>query len=193
MGVGVLLCALAILDVQTKYVDRILPGSRIQQAQSTDAILVLGASVLNTGEPSDALRDRLLTAIDLIHAKKAPVILISGDDGGFHQNEITVMSNFLFSQGIATSTVRIDGEGYRTYESCKNTVSQGIHSAIIVTQRFHLARALYICNELGIESQGVIADRQSYRRILFFWSRDILASVKAWFDVNVYVPASPLQ
>ncbi len=186
-------CIAAILVVQTAFVDRIVPAERPDLVGVADAIMVLGASVKSDGTPSDALRDRLMTGLDLYKAGKAPEILITGDDGGFRADEIDVMRRFLVDQGVPSSTVRVDGEGYRTYESCKRAKEEGIRRVIVVTQRFHLARALYLCNRLGVDAQGVIADRQTYVRIVYFWTRDLLSSAKAWWDVNVLPPKSPVD
>lgn len=190
---GLFVCISISLIVQLTYTHRIIPADHLSTVQTADAIMVLGASVKSDGTPSDALRDRLLTGVELYEAHKAPVILITGDDGGFRANEITVMKRFLIEQGIPTSTVHIDGEGYRTYESCKRAAERGIHTMIVVTQRFHLARALYLCNKLGIDTDGVIADKQHYSRIVFFWSRDLLSSIKAWWDIHVIAPPSPVD
>lgn len=187
------LCVSIGLIVQFSYKDRIIPADHLDVVHKADAIMVLGASVKSDGTPSDALRDRLLTGVELYRANKAPVILITGDDGGFRANEITVMKRFLIEQDIPSSTVRIDGEGYRTYESCKRAAEQGIHTMIVVTQRFHLARALYLCNKLGVDAYGAIADKQQYSRIVYFWTRDLLSSVKAWWDIHVIAPASPVD
>ncbi len=185
------MCVGIIIDVQMRYIQSIHTIHEISSIPHADVIMILGASVKSDGDPSDALKDRLLTGIDLLHAQLAPILYLTGDDGGYHQDEITVMKQFVLHQDVASTAIYIDGEGYRTYESCKHLKEQGMHSAIIVTQRFHIARALYICNTLGLKSSGVIADRQTYIRILYFWARDLAASIKAWFDLYIYAPVSP--
>ncbi len=185
------ICVGIIIDVQMHYIQNIHTVHEISIIPKADVIMILGASVKSDGDPSDALKDRLLTGIELLHVQLAPILYLTGDDGGYHQDEISVMKQFVLHQGVTSTAIRIDGEGYRTYESCKHLKEQGMHSAIIVTQRFHIARAVYICNTLGLQASGVIADRQTYVRILYFWVRDLVASIKAWIDLYMYAPISP--
>jgi vancomycin permeability regulator SanA len=156
--------------------------------------IVLGASVKRDGTPSDALRDRLLVAARLYKAGKVTRLLVTGDDGKFHVDEVSSMKRILMAEGVPTEDILVDGHGYRTYESCKRAVQRfGIKQGIIVTQRFHLPRALYLCAQLGMDVQGVASDLQTYQRILFFTLRDFGASFKAWWDVNVSPPHPPVQ
>jgi SanA protein len=146
--------------------------------------IVLGASVNNDGTPSDALQDRIQTAANLYHAGTVRALLLTGDDGRNERNEIQPMVRAAREAGVPERDLLIDGEGYRTYESCKRAVNIfHITHAIVVTQRFHLGRALFLCNHLGMSADGFTADRRHYVRSTFFWSRDLLASVKAFWDV----------
>lgn len=156
--------------------------------------IVLGASVKQDGTPSDALYDRIVTAVELYNDKQVEKLLMTGDDGKFHTNEVEVMKKAAMELGVPQAAIDVDGEGYRTYESCKRA-KQVLHinEAIIVTQRFHLGRAMYLCDRFGITTQGRSADRQSYQRILFFWARDLTASFKAWWDINVQEPKPPVD
>lgn len=156
--------------------------------------MVLGASVKDDGTLSDALKDRILTGVELYQTGKVTQILMTGDDGGLRRNEIVPMKQAALDAGVPEKDILTDGEGYRTYESCKRA-SQifDIKKAIVVTQRFHLPRALYLCSRFGIDVQGIAADKQPYVRILYFTMRDLLASAKAWWDINVYAPASPVR
>lgn len=182
----------AIAQVQFKYESRIHSFDQdLSQLEKSDAIMVLGAGVLPNGTPSDALQDRLLVGISLYQQQHASRILITGDDGGFRRNEIRVMNQFLLDRGIPGSAILIDGHGYRTYESCKNAAALNLHRIDIVTQRFHIARALYLCSSFGIDSEGVTSDVQTYRQVVWFWIRDLASSLKAWWDVTVIAPKSP--
>jgi vancomycin permeability regulator SanA len=135
-----------------------------------------------------------VTGANLFHDKKVEKLLMTGDDGGFHVNEVATMKRLAMTQGVPEENILVDGHGYRTYESCKRAAEVfHIKQAIIVTQRFHLGRALYLCDAFGIEVQGVKADRQHYLRIVHFTLRDLLASAKAWWDVNVDAPEPPVQ
>ena len=173
-----------VLNVQTDHLGDIFP--RIEDtAETAPVAIVLGASVNGNGTPSDALRDRLLVGEDLYRKKKVEKILLTGDDGGFHQDEITVMHKFLTDRGVPETAILIDGQGYRTYESCRRAKSElHVDKAIVVTQRFHMARALYLCNALGVESIGVTSDLQAYQKSWFFWLRDLAASLKAFWEIN---------
>lgn len=184
--------SLMIIDVQFRYLKNI--RHTIDPAQPAPIAIVLGASVKSNGEPSDALRDRLLVGKDLYERGIVEKILISGDDGLYHANEIQIMRNFLEKYGVPLKDILEDGHGYRTYESCKRAVEIfNIRSAIVVTQRFHIGRALYICNRLGMNAIGAPSDLSSYQRIAFFTIRDLAASLEAWWDINVIAPNPPVE
>jgi SanA protein len=119
--------------------------------------------------------------------------LISGDDGKFHSNEVEVMFSLLEKFGIPANDLLVDGHGYRTYETCRRAKQiYGIQDAILVTQRFHLSRALFLCERLGIHSYGVLADQEGQTIPLRNSLRDILASVKAYIDIYFLKPPSPV-
>lgn len=180
-----------ILYVQTKEIGFIKPDAiSIEEAPYA---IVLGASVTESGNASDALMDRILTGVELYRAGKVDKILMTGDDGGFHIDEVRVMARIAAEQGVPATDLIVDGQGYRTYESCKRAKEVlKIDRAVVVTQRFHLARALYLCRSFGIDIQGLAADRQPYQKIVQFTIRDLLSSFKAWFDINIYPPQPPV-
>lgn len=190
---AIIIALLAMLaDVQLRYASKIRDAADISRIAHADAAIVLGASINRDGTPSDALRDRLNEGIALYDAKLVDRVFVTGDDGEYHADEIDVMKPFLLQHGIPEDKLAIDGKGFRTYESCKHAVEAGIKTAIVVTQRFHMGRALYLCNRMGIDAAGVTSDLSSYDKNAIFWARDFLASVKAWWDVNVLAPASPV-
>ena len=161
---------------------------------NTPYAIVLGASVKQDGTPSDALYDRIATAVELYEDHLVDKLLMTGDDGKFHVDEVAIMKRTAIELGVPEDAIDVDGHGYRTYESCKRAYQEfGITDAVIVTQRFHLGRALYLCGQFGIQVQGKAADRQSYQRIVYFWARDFAASFKAWWDVNVQEPKPPVE
>lgn len=196
IAIGVVLAGLSVLgvilaQVQLGQADRI--AYTTSTAEHAPVAIVLGASVLTSGEPSDALRDRLDTALDLYRSGVVDRILITGDDGRFRVDEITVMRDYLTKAEIPWERIMVDGKGYRTYESCKRAVSVlGIRKAVLVTQRFHMGRALYLCNSFGMDAGGLVADRHEYVKGTFFWLRDLAASLKAWWDVIVMPPKPPV-
>lgn len=190
LGIGVVLVAVIIVNVRYSYRDLIYSPTSVP---SKPVIMILGASLQLDGQPSEALLDRLKVGADLFDQHKGSLILVTGDDGKFYTDEVTVMKNYLEQAGIPDISIWVDGQGYRTYESCTRAKSQfSITKAIIVTQNFHLPRALYLCNQLGIQSVGASADLHSYRDIVWMTLRDWLASFKAWIDVNVWTPKPPV-
>ncbi len=180
-----------IVQIQRGFKDKIFS---IDQVPPAPIALVLGASVKLDGTPSDALRDRVETGIRLYKAKKVAALLMTGDDGAFHVNEVATMKRLAMEAGVPAKDIWVDEHGYRTYESCKRAIDTfGVKEGIIVTQQFHLSRALYLCSHLGMNARGVSADLQSYERIVFFTLRDFASSLKAWFDIMVLAPHAPVQ
>lgn len=185
-------CIFSVLIVQILYIPKM--RDRIADVQPHSTAIILGASVLRNGDPSDALRDRILSGVDLYKAGLVDKLLMSGDDGEYHVNEIDTMKTTAVEAGVPEEDILSDGRGYRTYESCKRAIEVlGVSDAVVVTQRFHLGRALFLCNELGIDAVGYVADRQTYVRNEYFWLRDLAASVKAFSDVYLLPPEPPVS
>jgi SanA protein len=182
--VAIFVVAWIVMSVQTKHLSDILTQTSEVPTKVPYAI-ILGASILPDGTPSDALRDRLTVGEALYREGKVERLLVTGDDGGFHSDEVDSMKAYLIKEGIPEDAITVDGKGYRTYESCKRAHDEfKIDHAIVVTQRFHIGRALYLCNALGVESQGLTADLETYKKSTFFWARDLVASVLAFWDIN---------
>ena len=144
-----------------------------------DCILVLGCGVYADGVPSNMLRDRLEQGIALYRAGVAPKLLMSGDHGQENYNEVSVMKNYAVESGISSHDVFMDHAGFSTYESMYR--AKEIFQAkrvVIVTQKYHLYRAIYVARALGLEAYGVAADTRAYagqyRRDL----REVLARCK---------------
>jgi len=189
-GTAVLACMLVIIYVQKAYSARIMAESALPKSE---AIIILGASLKSDGTPSDALTDRLVTGVKLYKDGKASHILVTGDDGKFHTNEVAVMRQYLVDRGVSSTDILVDGQGYRTYESCSRAADiYKIRQAIIVTQNFHLPRALYLCNVMGMDAVGSSADLHVYKDQWWNVLRDFLASAKAWWDVNTWTPKPPV-
>jgi len=153
--------------------------------------LVFGAGVWRDGAPSPVLYDRIATAVWLYRTGTVNKLLLSGDNRFLDYNEPAVMRETALKMGVADADLVLDFAGRRTYDSCYRAREIfGVDHAVLVTQEFHLARALYVCNELGVESVGVRADMQSYgERSRAWWEvREVLARSSAWLDVNVLRP-----
>ncbi len=188
VGVGL---AGMVFQVQWIYADAI--RAKPAEADAFPIAIVLGASVKTDGTASDALVDRVATGVELYKLGKAKKLLMTGDDGKFHTNEVAAMKKLAEESGVPAEDILVDGHGYRTYESCKRAKQEfSIGEALVVTQRFHLGRALYLCGHFMDRVQGVPADRQAYQRIVFFTARDLASSVKAWWDIHVMEPTPPV-
>lgn len=146
--------------------------------------IVLGASVSNEGELSTVLTDRMLTAIELYRSGKVQRFLLSGDHGRKQYDEVNSMKNFLLANGISSKDVFLDHAGFDTYNSLVRAKKIfDVDKAIIVTQNFHLPRAVYIGRSIGLDTCGVKADRREYRNMYKLQFREIFANVKAVYEV----------
>jgi len=159
-----------------------------QDSFPKQAVLVLGARVWNNGDLSDIFKDRVKTAIGLYKQGKVKKILVSGDHGQSEYDEVSAAKDFILQQGVPGYDVFLDHAGFDTYDSVyrAKAVFQA-ESLIIVTQNFHLPRALYIAKDLGIEACGVSADLQEYVDIARLEFRERLARVKAFLDLSLGV------
>ena len=147
-----------------------------------ETIVILGCGIKDNGEPSDMLMDRLITGIALYQARVAPQILLSGDHEHDNYDEIAVMKRVCLEAGVPQEAILCDRYGLSTYDSLVRTKTQyGIHSAIVVTQTYHLYRALYIANKTGIEAVGVDADIRTYRLQWYREAREVLARCKDFY------------
>lgn len=170
-------------------------GDRIVTVESASAndpqaILVLGASVLPDGSPSGILRDRLDVGIELYLAGVAPKMIMSGDNGTESYNEVLAMKNYALSKGVPSEDVFCDHAGFSTYESMYRAKHVfGVERMVAVTQTYHLYRALYAANGLGIEAVGVSSDLQTYQNQLMFDLREVPARTKDFFKVIAAVPS----
>lgn len=136
-----------------------------------DCILVLGAGVNDDGSPSYMLADRLDTAIELYRAGVAPKLLMSGDHGRKGYDEVNTMKDYALQQGVPSADIFMDHAGFATYDSIYRArdVFQA-DKVIIVSQRYHLYRALYIAEALGLDAYGVAAEDITYSGQ---WYRDL--------------------
>jgi len=157
-----------------------------EQAAAVDAdcILVLGAGVNADGSPSMVLRDRLLRGIELYESGAAPKMLMSGDHGTAEYDEVNAMKQFAIDGGVPSEKVFMDHAGFSTYESLYRAREIfGAEQIVIVTQKYHLYRALYIARAMGVEAYGVDSDLQPYSAQAYFSAREILAQSKDFFKV----------
>ena len=124
------------------------------------------------------------TAIDLYNNGQVQKILVSGDNRTESYNEPGAMMAYAIQRGVSETDIQPDYAGLRTYDTCYRAkqVFQ-VESAVLITQDFHLPRALFTCNSLGIEAIGVTADRHTYRAASWFETRETAATLMALWDV----------
>ena len=157
-----------------------------QDAPSSRVAIVFGAGLRRDGTPTPILRDRVETAAQLYFGGKVQKILMSGDNRFEYYNEPESMRQYALSLGVPDAAIALDYAGRRTYDTCYRAKAIfGASEALLVTQKFHLPRALFLCNALGLKSYGIEADNNRYRRIsLLIWNlREQIATVGAFIDV----------
>lgn len=149
------------------------------ELSEVDCIMVLGCQVKPGGNPSAMLRDRLDRAIELYKAGAAPKLLMSGDHGTVEYDEVHAMKNYAIQAGVPSEDIFMDHAGFSTYESVyrANEIFDA-DNIIIVTQEYHLYRALYIADKFGLESHGVTSDYHTYAGQSIRDAREVLARVK---------------
>lgn len=153
---------------------------KIEEAniEDIDCILVLGAGVWGEN-PSPMLEDRLLRAIELYKNGVSSKIIMSGDHGREDYDEVNIMKNFAIEKGVPSEDVFMDHAGFSSYESIYRAKEIfDCEKIIIVTQNYHLYRALYIANQLGLEAYGVCSDQRQYVGAIYRELREILARDK---------------
>ena len=153
--------------------------------------IIFGAGLRRDGSPTAVLRDRVETGASLYFNGKVEKLLMSGDNQPEYYNEPEAMRQYAVSLGVPVEAIVLDFAGRRTYDTCFRAKAVfGINNALLVTQRFHLPRALFLCNVLGVKAYGVEANNLNYRRSsLFFWNvREQFATITAFMDVFVEKP-----
>ena len=179
----VLLCASFVIIANALMLssvkDDIISAEGASALQDVDCILVLGCLVRSDGTPSDMLTDRLLTGMELYFSRGETKLLMSGDHGQEEYDEVNAMRSFAISHGVPSEDIFMDHAGFSTYESMYRAKEIfGVDKIIIVTQGYHLSRALYIAKSLGIEAFGVESDIRTYRGQTVRDVREILARSK---------------
>lgn len=155
---------------------------RTDTAPAAPVALVLGAGLLPDGTPSQYLRDRLDDAATLYRTGRVAALLVSGDNGTVSHDEPTAMRDYLAAHGVPATQVIRDYAGFDTYDSCARAKRIfGVSRALVVTQEFHLPRAVFLCRQAGIDAAGV-ADPHPGGVGLRFTLREIPAAVKASWD-----------
>ena len=167
---------------------KIISPEKITEINNADCIIILGCGVKFNGQPSMMLADRLERGIDLYKQGVAPKIIMSGDHGQIEYDEVNTMKQFAIDKNIPSEDVFMDHAGFSTYESMYRAKEIfKAQSIVIVSQEYHLYRAIYIAEKLGIEAYGVNADYRLYGGEKYREEREILARVKDFFK-TVFKP-----
>lgn len=149
---------------------------------SRECIVVFGAGVREDGTLSDMLADRMDTGIALYHAGAGKKLLLSGDHGSTEYNEVGAMRDYAVAAGVPETDIFLDHAGFSTYETLRRAQDIfGVSSAVLVTQEYHLYRALYIADALELDAVGVGADRHTYWGQWYREVREIAARNKDFF------------
>jgi len=191
--------ALVTLTIGVLFLPRLVTGwyahsktfSQVDTTPAGRVAIVFGAGLWRDGKPTPVLRDRVATAASLYFAGKVEKLLMSGDNRFDTYNEPAAMRDYAVELGVPEEAIVLDYAGQRTYDTCYRARDIfGIRQAILVTQAFHLPRALYTCNKLGVRAIGVPADRRIYRNYsLFAWNmREVPATLVALWEVHVSRP-----
>jgi SanA protein len=164
---------------------------QVETVPSKKVAVVFGAGLNRDGSPGAVLRDRVNKGAELYFSGRVDKLLMSGDNRFLNYNEPGAMRQYALSLGVPDENIVMDFAGRRTYDTCYRAFHIfGVEEAILVTQRFHLPRALYTCNKLGVEAVGVPADRLNYAQGPYiYWNiREVMATANALWEVHFARP-----
>jgi vancomycin permeability regulator SanA len=166
---------------------------QLTQVPHQRVVLVFGAGIRADGRLTRVLADRVEAAIALYQAGRVQKLLLTGDNSSQYYDEVSAMRRYALERGVAATDVILDYAGFSTYESCYRAQAIfGLQEAVLVTQQYHLPRALYTCQQLGVAAVGYgVDDWGVYPAALMsrFVVREALATAKALWQVHVTRPA----
>ena len=197
-----ILLVFAVLGLLILVISRLVTGlyARTKTYTAADVparrvAIVFGAGLWRNGTATPVLIDRVTTAANLYFAGKVEKLLMSGDNRFVDYNEPAVMRALALSLGVPEDFIVLDYAGRRTYDTCYRAKAIfSVTQAILVTQAFHLPRAIYLCDQLGVDSIGVASDLRVYRKssVLYWNMRELFATVAALWEVNISHPVPVL-
>jgi vancomycin permeability regulator SanA len=192
MSALVLLALPLILDLYVDWATSALRFRDPQQAPPKPVAIVFGAQVYGNGKLSPMLAARVQQAAQAYHIGRVHKLLMTGDNSRTDYDEVTAMKRYAIELGVPADVIHLDYAGFSTYESCYRAGKIfGVRDAILITQGYHLPRAVYTCAHVGIATVGLETDdRGRYpRRVIWrLTAREILATVKALWDVHLEKP-----
>ncbi len=174
--------------VKTAYANEIF---LLDEAPRNPTAIVFGAAVYPNGRLSPVLRDRVETAVQLYQSGRVESIIVSGDNREDHYNEPQAMMAYAISRGVPEEAIQPDYAGLRTYDTCYRARHVfGVETAVLITQAFHLPRAIFTCRQLGVDALGVAADLRPYRAAEWYEFRETFATLVALWDILRNQPAT---
>jgi len=182
LGLASLLVCAPRLYTALRYAGQLVS---VSEAPVMPTAIIFGAGLWRDGSPTPVLYDRVATGVALYQAGKVKQLLMSGD--GTTNRETVAMRRVALEMGVPEEAIVLDAAGLRTYDSCLRARDlYGATQVLLVTQQFHLPRALFICEALGLEAVGVIADRRQYNRVSLIFTnlREVLATANAVLDIT---------
>lgn len=190
---GLLIIPIFLLNffIRKEFQDLIYPETEFSEIEDTRIGIVFGAGLDKKAEnPSIILKDRLDTAVILYKSGKVQKLVVSGDNRFENYNEPTVMFEYLIKEGVSEFDIERDYAGRSTYDTCFRAKEIfGISEAVLITQDFHLPRALFTCQNLGIQVQGASANRNFYVKRNYNNFREIFAMVNTFVKIYVSPPS----
>ena len=175
-----MVCALGISEyVHLSQMNKVVEASLVPEDKGVDCVVVLGAGLKADGTPNHMLEDRIKVGVEVLTRTGAEYILMSGDHSDLYYDEPGAMKKYAEGLGVDPAKILIDNNGLSTYESITRVKSEfGFDNIVIVTQEYHVYRALYIAEHCDIEAIGVGANLRSYRNQVVYSLREIAARVK---------------
>lgn len=184
LAAGLILAAMAA-DVYVAKAGTRNIYSEVGDLPRAQTVLVLGAAVWRNGRMSDVFHDRAAVALDVYRQGLVKKILVSGDHSRGDYDEVNIAKNFFLKNGVPGDDIFVDYAGFDTYDSIYRAKSIfQVESMIVSTQEFHLPRAMYLAQRLGIEASGIKADLRSYNLGFYNVLRENAARAKAFWDIS---------
>ncbi len=189
LGIIGLIMVCLINDYMLESTKKLLNPNKLEKV---DCILILGAGIENN-KPSFMLKDRLDKGIELYQKGVSNKILMSGDHGRIDHDEVNVMKNYAIEKGVPASSIYLDHAGFSTYDSIyRAKYIFGIQKMVIVSQKYHLPRALYLSNMFQIDAYGIAAEEIDYAGNQYREIREVLARNKDFVLGIIKPPAKYL-
>jgi|GEM_PF-641359 len=199
LSVGVVVLLFFVLDIFLNVFYDVRLSNYIKNYSDSENLeyrytaLILGAGINEDGTPSAMLKDRLDVGYGLLKLGKVSKLILSGDNREVNHNEPEVMKQYLVKKGISEYKLVLDYAGRRTYDSCYRAKAIfGQDKIYVVTQDFHITRAVFLCKSVGIDTIGITSDLQSYPYLWTNVLRDYLGMFSAFFDAKIWKPVPVL-